>query len=208
MMVPGTQCLSVAGQCRWAIPRIPGMNDCLNESLSDDSDEDAIVDQITPSDSSQVLKAAETGDNKSLKLYLKQSPDLVNCTDCDGYTPLHRASYNGHVDTIILLLDKGANLHARASNGWQPIHSACRWCHVQAAALLIDAGADINARTDAGIAPIHLAAEQPNRQLLELILFHPDTDVKAKTDADEIAYQIAYRSSPLYRLFKLVDSIN
>lgn len=170
----------------------------------EDDNDDIVADESITSDESQMLTAAEFGDNQQLMCLLLKNPDLINCTDCDGYTPLHRACYNGHVSTIRLLLDAGANLHARSIDGWQPIHSACRWAQVEAVALLLDAGADINAKTDGSVAPIHLAAEQNNRKLLELILFHPDTDVSAKTDAQEVAYQIAYRSSPLYRLFHLV----
>lgn len=107
----------------------------LNESDSDGDDD--VNDEMTPVDANQVLQAAEYGDNELLRKFLQHNPDLINCTDCDGYTPLHRASYNGHVETICLLLDKGANLHAKSSDGWQPIHSACRWSHVRAAALLV-----------------------------------------------------------------------
>lgn len=170
----------------------------------DDDNEGIIGDESTAPDVNQALKAAEYGDDEQLTSLLRKRPDLINCTDCDGYTPLHRACYNGHLSTIRLLLDAGANIHSRSSDGWQPIHSACRWAQVEAVALLLDAGADINAKTEGSLAPIHLAAEQNNRKLLELILFHPDTDVNAKTDAQEVAYQIAYRSSPLYRLFHLV----
>ena len=56
-----------------------------------------------------ILKSAQKGDIEKIRdLILKLSPEecstLVNVQDEDGYTPLHRASYNGHVPVIELLL--------------------------------------------------------------------------------------------------------
>ena len=48
--------------------------------------------------SDQTLEAAENGDNDVLRELLAEDPSLVNAVDEDGYTPLHRAAYNGHTE--------------------------------------------------------------------------------------------------------------
>lgn len=166
-----------------------------------DSDED-VGDESTPELNSQVLKAAESGDLERLSQLISSDSQLVNCRDADSYTPLHRACYNNHVDVIRYLLSQGADIHAESLEGWKPLHSAAHWSQTEAAALLIEAGADINCKSHSGLAPVHLAAQQNNRPLLELFLYHPDIELTVKTEAGDTPYDIAHRSSPLYRLFK------
>lgn len=168
-----------------------------------DSDED-VGDDSTPDLNNKVLKAAESGDLETLRNFISTDSDLINCRDADLYTPLHRACYNNHIQVVKFLLENGANIHAESLEGWKPLHSAAHWSQTEAAALLIEAGADINCRSKSGLAPIHLAAQQNNRPLLELFLYHPDIDLSVKTEAGDTPYDIAYRSSPLYRLFKNV----
>jgi ankyrin repeat domain-containing protein 49 len=45
----------------------------------------------------RTLWAAETGNIDILNEMLQTDPNLVNAVDNDGYTPLHRAAYEGHV---------------------------------------------------------------------------------------------------------------
>ena len=168
-----------------------------------DSDED-VGDDSTPDINNRVLKAAEVGDLETLTTLIATDPQLVNCRDVDCYTPLHRACYNNHTEVIKFLLQHGADIHAESREGWRPLHSAAHWSQTEAAALLIEAGADINCRSHSGLAPVHLAAQQNNRPLLELFLYHPDIDLTVKTEAGDTPYDIAHRSSPLYRLFQNV----
>lgn len=168
-----------------------------------DSDED-VGDDSTSELNRQVLKAAESGDLGTLNQLVSSDAQLVNCRDADFYTPLHRACYNNHIDVIKYLLSRGADIHAESREGWKPLHSAAHWSQTEAAALLIEAGADINCKSHSGLAPVHLAAQQNNRPLLELFLYHPDIDLTVKTEAGDTPYDIARRSSPLYRLFQNV----
>lgn len=178
-----------------------GCTDALSVSTSDD---DGVGDSDTPPECIDVLQAAENGETDVLQELLCQRPDLVNCRDSDCYTPLHRASYNGHVQAIRLLLDRGADPHARSSEGWQPLHSAVKWGHIEAAAMLLSAGADINAQTNGGLTPAHIVSMGKDRKVIQFVIFHPGVDLSLRNAAGELAYDVALRSSPWYKLFQCV----
>ena len=73
------------------------------------------------------LKSAENGELGLLKELLIRSPMLVNCSDNDGYTAMHRASYSGHIDVVEFLLAHHGNINSKTNDGWQPLHCAARW---------------------------------------------------------------------------------
>ncbi|HSI34810.1 MAG: ankyrin repeat domain-containing protein [Phycisphaerae bacterium] len=53
------------------------------------------------------------GNLGNVKLALQKNPD-VNHADADGYTALHAAAENGHVEIVKLLLAKGADRDKRS----------------------------------------------------------------------------------------------
>jgi len=54
---------------------------------------------ITDNPMVRTLWAAETGNIDILSEMIAKDASLVNALDEDGYTPLHRAAYEGHVQT-------------------------------------------------------------------------------------------------------------
>lgn len=74
-----------------------------------------------------LLECAENGMVDHVEKILDQDRSLINCRDSDGYSPLHRACYNGHLNVVKVLLQRGADVQARTEDGWQPLHCACRW---------------------------------------------------------------------------------
>lgn len=48
----------------------------------------------------KILWAAENNHLDILKSLLEEDKSLVSSKDGDGYSPLHRAAYNGHTDVI------------------------------------------------------------------------------------------------------------
>ena len=48
----------------------------------------------------RILWAAETGELDVVKEMLNKDAGLIMATDADGYTPLHRASYEGHCQVV------------------------------------------------------------------------------------------------------------
>ncbi len=67
------------------------------------------------------------------------------------------------VATIRLLLDKGANIHARDKNGATPLHRAVRTRCAAAVRHLLKAGADPTIRNKPGSTPFHLAVQNTGR---------------------------------------------
>jgi ankyrin repeat protein len=149
----------------------------------------------------EILKAAENGDIDRVKKCLNIDKNLVEVDDSDGYTALHRATYNNHIEVVKLLIESGANVCSRTADGWQPIHSAAKWKHIHLLDFLLASGADINAVSNGGNTALHLAANHNSKEVIEFLLFHEDIDVTLKNDCGETAFDIAKRSSNYYRLW-------
>lgn len=142
---------------------------------------------------------------------LTSDPLLVDCCDEDGYTPLHRAAYSGHVEVASALLASGSKVNPRTIDGWTPLHSACRWSHVAVVSCLLQNGADLNAQTNGGLTPLHLAAsytsssKRDSAHTLELLLSKRQLKPELHSTSGETAGDIARRSGPHYFLFEMVE---
>ena len=153
------------------------------------------------------LKAGQSGVLDVLReLHEARGPAILGETDEDGYTALHRASYNGHVDIVEYLIGAGARVDARTADGWQPLHCACRWNKVGVASLLLQNGASVNAQTDGGQTPLHLAASNDRAAaVLELLLRQRGLEAGRRNGQDETALDVARRSGCHTHLFELAE---
>lgn len=157
------------------------------------------------------LLAAEKGQLLELVRYIHDMPSVVNFADADGYTPLHRASYGGHLDCAKYLVRHGANLEAKTNDDWRPLHCAARWNNVDVAEYLVRQGADINAKSSGGNTPLHIVASNGRYSLtcdiIQMLLFHPDCDYECKNQSGDTAFEIAKRSGPFYKLWSGVMTL-
>jgi len=71
--------------------------------------------------------------------------------------PLHAAAAVQDLDTIRLLLDRGADPNARQQQGFTPFHTAASRGDIEMAKLLLDHGADPHATTDDGLTASDIA---------------------------------------------------
>jgi ankyrin repeat protein len=69
------------------------------------------------------LAAAAMGKTELLETYR----DTLNLRNRYGWTPLHWAARNGHLQTVTALLDWGADVNAADANGWTPLFPAAYW---------------------------------------------------------------------------------
>ncbi len=71
--------------------------------------------------------------------------------------PLHVACYDGKLDVLRFLIDRGSDINSPNEEGFIPLHLASRYGHVEAARLLLDRGSDVNAREANHWTPLHYA---------------------------------------------------
>lgn len=99
-----------------------------------------------------VKKLIESGADPNTKL--AQIPDQSD----PQQTLLHVAAFRGDLRAIQFLLDKGADVNAKAADGHTPLHLAAVANHVDVIKLLLEYHADVNAADQYGDTPLHFAA--------------------------------------------------
>ncbi|XP_059873209.1 ankyrin repeat domain-containing protein 49 [Delphinus delphis] len=153
-----------------------------------------------------LLWAAEKNRLTTVRRLLSEKATHVNTQDEDGYTPLHRAAYSGHLDVVRELIAHRADVHAVTVDGWTPLHSACKWNNTRVASFLLQHDADINAQTKGLLTPLHLAAgNRDSKDTLELLLMNRYIKAGLKNNLEETAFDIARRTSMYHYLFEIVE---
>lgn len=85
----------------------------------------------------------------------------VELTNKDGWTPLHCAASQGHLEIVQQLLARNAIVNSRAADQATPLHVACRGGHARIVRALVAAGAAVGAKDAAGQLPKQLVALAP-----------------------------------------------
>lgn len=115
-----------------------------------------------------VFNAAATGRVDDLRRLLAD-PAAVRSFAYDGWTPLHLASFFGHLEAARILLKAGADVNAVSNNSLTntPLHAATAGKHAEVALLLLDHGAKTDT-TDAGnYTPLQIATENQLKAVVE-----------------------------------------
>ena len=84
-----------------------------------------------------LIQAADDGDVARVRQLAAQGAD-VNQRDGDGWTALHVAAQNGHVEVTSALITLGVNKEAQLpTNGWRPLHVAAVYGQVEVIKTLV-----------------------------------------------------------------------
>ena len=95
----------------------------------------------------------------------------VNAKFNSGSTPLHSAAERNATETAALLLENGADVHAKSNGGgWTPLHRAAIKNATETAALLLENGAEVHAKDNRGWTPLHWAALDNATETAALLL--------------------------------------
>lgn len=96
----------------------------------------------------KLVKATLAGDIEGVKTALHKGAD-ANARADNGWFSLACAARGGHVDIVRLLLDAGADIHARPNqNSWYALDHAALQGHADVVVILLAAGANPHADND------------------------------------------------------------
>ncbi len=116
--------------------------------------------------------AAMIEDIETLKQLLNKENANVDAVDSDGSTALHVAAKNESVQSVSLLLKKGADVDAvdGSLDLFTALHVAAKNESVQTVSLLLEKGADVGAGNWNGSTALHVAADRESLQIVSLLL--------------------------------------
>ena len=88
--------------------------------------------------------------------------------DLSGKTPLHYENiYYGYIESLKLLLEKGANIEAMDKSGKTPLHYASVYGKIESLKLLLEKGANIEAMDQDGQTPLDMSRSFETTQIFK-----------------------------------------
>jgi uncharacterized protein len=126
-------------------------------------------------------EACALGDTARVAQMLDEDPDALDRRSSDGYPPLGLAIFFRHPEVARLLIERGADVSARAenANNVMPVHAAAAASDRETMRLLLERGADPNAKQQLDFTPLHGAASRGDIEMAKLLFAHgADRDPK------------------------------
>ena len=106
----------------------------------------------TPED---VYYFAEDGNVDELIIALNQGDNSTNWyRGEDGDTALRMAAYNGHMNCVEMLLNRGIDINSKNNKGYTSLHWAAQKGHINIVEILLNRGIDINSEDIDSYAPV------------------------------------------------------
>lgn len=140
-------------------------------------------------------KAAGNNEYEKLMTLIKEGADVNSVNDYGG-TPLMIASKRGHVETVRILLENGADPNIKMNPPRDPrqtgtaLHTAAQEANNDIVLLLIEHGAEIDSVTGYGETPLISAAVYGNLSTAKILINH-GADRTKKTLEGKTASQYA-----------------
>jgi uncharacterized protein len=130
------------------------------------------------------MKEKET----TIRHFIESGGDINRIVDKDGITGLMHAALNGYETITRLLLEHGADIHARDNDGRTPLMCAAFSGNEQIVRLLLDSGADIHAKDNNRRTVLMYAVVKGNEAIVRLLIEEYKADIYAKDKSEYTAW--------------------
>ncbi|KAJ3098119.1 hypothetical protein HDU97_004303 [Phlyctochytrium planicorne] len=118
----------------------------------------------------KLLAYAEKGDVKNVRKVLADKRVNIEAKGTNGWTALNSAAYNGHLETVNLLLKHKAKMDSESSTGWTPLASACLMGHLDVVQFLVVHGSNLEHLTSHKWSPLYAASYSGHTDVVSWLL--------------------------------------
>jgi ankyrin repeat protein len=119
------------------------------------------IEATSPAGETLLMMAAMRSQHAAMRTLIERGAKVNRA----GWTPLHYAASGGDIPAVKLLLDRGADLDARAPNGNTPLMMAAGFGFIDVADYLVSRGADAAAVNKSGRSAADLAVSADRDRL-------------------------------------------
>jgi len=121
-----------------------------------------------------LAEASAAGELSRVKQLVEIDPAAANSFSADGFPLFALACFFGHLDTARYLAEKGADIHAAATNGtgYNALTASVAAGHTEIVKYLLARGLDPNHRYGPGFTPFLAAAADGHLEIVKLLLAH------------------------------------
>lgn len=131
--------------------------------------------------------------------------EVIKATDGSGNTPLHYAAEWKFDNSVLILLEKGANINTQNANGETPLFSAIKANSTSTISLLIQKGAIKDARDFLGNTPLHSCVLRDAKDAAKMLILS-GADLNAKNLAGQTPLSEAARQGRISMVTLLLDN--
>ena len=119
-----------------------------------------------------IWKSADEGNIEAVKQNLATGADVNDRTGFYSETPLHFAAENGQKEVAQILIDKSADVNAKAKWDRTPLHGAAKTGRSEIVKLLIETGADLNPKDFENKTPLNEAIKYKHSEVADILRKH------------------------------------
>ena len=150
----------------------PELNNNNNDNPNPGASWGKVFDEFSDRDSGLLeawFNAARDGDMEVIRNTIIDHEIDVNIQDEDGYTALHFAAEEGHLDIVKLLIDRGSDVNLNSCEDGSALHLAALSGRLDIAQFLIEKGADLDIEDCNGDKAIELARQNWDDDMMDLL---------------------------------------